>query len=341
MMYANIKKGVFFVFIVCMGCQQTNTKHASKDAAIEDINQNCCESNFAFVDGLLDFKLLPCAEEEQTPVAFGNLMDPKANEDCGTEGSFFMEYIVVDGMFVCNFDACHCGEQMIGLGETCYFPLRHFKPNMLDKKCTGAAGFCLQSHYLREVDAWQNPSGAVTLLEGALCSGMHCQCGHRETKDGKCEGTGYPFCGIQTYYHEDSAAEAWFDFGPENIEDYACKPVSDKAFQKVQRTQEVIRKIRSASKTLPNGFHAHGAYVDVIPKGKLLSNPELAEYAWICQKESCACGAVMVKEGEACHTVRTNIYGKCKNNRVPDTEEGMCAIDFKLDRIAGGRTYGR
>ena len=26
---------------------------------------------------------------------------------------------------------------------------------------------------------------------------------------------------------------------------------------------------------------------------------------------------------------------------VPDTEEGMCAIDFKLDRIAGGRTYGR
>ena len=42
--------------------------------------------------------------------------------------------------------------------------------------------------------------------------------------------------------------------------------------------------MRSGSQQLPNGEHAHGVCIDVIPKGKLLSNPELAEYAWFIRK---------------------------------------------------------
>ena len=353
---------LFVLVLTAAGCQKGNHPKEPTGDPIDPCTQNdCCEAVFEFRDGILDFYLKPCALEQHAPTC-SNLNDPNANDDCGTESSFFMDYIVDNGLFICNAATCPCGSGIISLGQSCYFLIKHFPPEENSVPCQGASGICLKNHYYQEDILQKQKQRAEKLRErGAmpdcrdprqkespicnpmvstlrnipLCVGNHCQCGHKESLDGKCSETGYPFCGTQAILADVPMNPSYLDFGPENIEDYLCELVDGNKYTHVRRRQETTIDYKAATKSLPGGGHAHGVRVKVHHKGELLSTPFQPESVWTCQKALCACGNTQIKQRESCLSVRTDVYGECPDGAIPDRIDGQCIIDFHIDRYPG------
>lgn len=362
---------LFVLALTVISCQKDNHPKEPTPPIDSCQQNNCCEANFGFQDGSLDFNLKPSAIEMMKS-SFGELDDPDANDDCGTESSFFMDYIVENGIFICNATTCPCGSTTISLGQSCYFPIKHFKPEVNTYPCTGASGRCLRNHYeqetiranriaaekqrlkdnaIREASAIRTatqcgndcPLPAIpepsmpriaTLTEIPLCVGNHCQCGHKETLDGKCLENGYPICGTQLSIEIEPSF--YLDFGPENIEDYICEPVDYRnKYTPVKRREETTRDIKPTAMTMPDGGHADGAIVTIHPKGELLFKANPPTSVWTCNKDTCVCGDSQIRKWESCLSVRTNVYGECPDGAIPDRIDGKCITDFRIDRYPG------